>query len=107
MRCQHCRLVIAAGRGRIEDGEGAHPNGSAAGVLVNAARRQGDEGADEATIATALSEAARSVGTPVKRLRLLDYQRVSARLRGPSVSAILATHGTWKRARSAASTERV
>jgi hypothetical protein len=105
MQCPHCRLVIAPGRARLEEDAGAHPNGSAAGVLVNAARRQGEEAADEAEIATALSEAAKSVGTPVKRLRLLDYQRVAARLRGPSVSAILATHGTWKRARSAASSD--
>lgn len=103
LQCPHCRLAIGPGRAHLQDGDTEVTHGSAAGVLANAARRQGDDVADEKDIQTAMTAAAESVGTPLKRLRLLDYERVSREGGAPSVSAILATHGTWKRARLAAS----
>lgn len=101
MRCPSCRLAVAAGRARI----GPEPSrsvgsGAAAGVLKNAARRAGDAAITPGEVAAALRFAAGEVGTTVLRLRMLDYeylQRGHADL--PSVGTVLATHGSWKRAR--------
>lgn len=101
MRCPSCRLAVAPGRARI----GPEPrrsvgSGAAAGVLKNAARRSDAAATTPRQVADALRFAAGEVGTTVLRLRMLDYaylQRAHADL--PSVGTVLATHGSWKRAR--------
>lgn len=109
MRCPHCRLLIGAGRAREEAAEegDARSRGSAAGVLANAARREQSEAAeDPGAVLRALSAVADRLGTPVERLRMLDYQEEAERgAEQPSLSTVLATFGTWKAARAAAAVE--
>lgn len=105
IRCEHCRLIIGAGRARQageEEGD-ARSRGSAAGVAANAARRAGAAPSPERAVAAALRDTAAELNCPVERLRMLDYQRVAEHKPGhPTLSSVLATHGTWKSARAAA-----
>lgn len=105
MRCPHCRLMIGAGRARSEatkDGD-ARSRGSAAGVLANAARRAAAPPRSHAEIAAGLRATAATLGCPVERLRMLDYQHAAERDPSlPDLSSVLATHATWKAARNAA-----
>ena len=108
-RCPHCRLLIGAGRARedtAEDGD-ARSRGSAAGVLANAARREHSEAAeDPIAVLRVLCQVADRLGTPVERLRMLDYQEEAERgAEQPSLATVLATFGTWKAARAAAAAE--
>lgn len=100
MRCPYCRLAIAPGRGQLDDQAGDRTAGSASGVLAHAARREeGDPVTDDA-IADALRFAARQADTPVQRLRMIDYERVSVRHASlPRLASILDHCGTWKGAR--------
>lgn len=106
IRCPHCRLIIGAGRARgeaSEDGD-ARSRGSAAGVLANAARRAQSAPGGIEEIVAALRKSATEAGCAVERLRMLDYQQHSERDDAmPELSAVLATYGTWKTARAAAS----
>lgn len=103
MRCPHCRLTIAVGRSRDDVDGTAGASGSAAGLLASAARRAGPgdgEPVSDAAIDEALQFAADEVGTPVQRLRMIDYQRVSTDHPSmPGLAAILDERGSWKRAR--------
>lgn len=106
-RCPHCRLIIGPGRARPDTGDeagDARSRGSAAGVLANAARRQHSETGDRGQILDALRTVAGTMGCPVERLRMLDYQEESGRRADklPDLGTVLATFGTWKAARAAA-----
>lgn len=103
MRCPHCRLGIAAGRARTDVDPSQVSSGSAAGVLVNAARREDAEPVDPAVVAAALQQVSGQVGVPVARLRMLDYERIGgADPELPSLGSVLATAGSWKKARQSA-----
>jgi hypothetical protein len=103
MRCPHCRLVIGVGRARADgdDGEhGARAHGSAAGVVANAARREQGDVLDPDVVTFALRTVATTVGCPLDRLRMLDYQVVAEQDSTlPSLAEVIATCGTWKKAR--------
>lgn len=105
-RCAACALVIGAGRAVLVDGEDARArsHSSAAGTLAARARREArlDDGppASPESIERSLTSVAEVVGTPVARLRMLDYE--SASLEGlVPLQAIIARHGSWKTARAA------
>ena len=102
MRCPHCRLGIAAGRARTEVGDEAS-SGSAAGVLMNAAKREDSDAIDPDLVVAGLTRVAAEVGVPVARLRMLDYQRLSAAdPELPGLGSVLGTCGSWKKARQLA-----
>ncbi|UTI65392.1 hypothetical protein NBH00_04065 [Paraconexibacter antarcticus] len=105
MRCPHCRLTVAPGRARFDVGDHTGSSGSAAGLLVNAARRTDGEVTSPEAIEVAVRHAAETLEVPVGRLRMIDYQRVA---NGddtmPGLASILDTHGSWKRARRAVAT---
>lgn len=109
MRCPHCRLVIGVGRARADgdDGEhGARAHGSAAGVVANAARREQGEVLDREVVSAALHRVAGQVGCPLDRLRMLDYQvRAEQDPALPPLAGVIATFGTWKKARRDAGEE--
>jgi hypothetical protein len=98
-------LIIGPHRARAEAGDDgdARSRGSAAGVLANAARREHGEPGDQHEVIAAVSEVADRVGCAVERVRMLDYQE-AAEEDGelPQLATVLATFGTWKRARHAA-----
>lgn len=99
MRCPYCRLAIAPGRGQF-DLHGDRTAGSASGVLAHAARREVSAPVTDEEITQALQVAARAANTPVQRLRMIDYERVSGRDSSlPRLSSILERCGTWKAAR--------
>ncbi len=103
VQCPHCRLGVAAGRARTDVDPSSVSSGSAAGVLVNAARREGAEAAEPAAVAAALATVAAKVGVPVARLRMLDYERLSAADPDlPGLGSVLGCSGSWKRARQTA-----
>lgn len=103
VQCPHCRLGVAAGRARTDVDASAVSSGSAAGVLVNAARREDAEPADPLVVVAALRRVAEEVGVPVARLRMLDYERLSAADPDlPGLGSVLGCSGSWKRARQAA-----
>jgi hypothetical protein len=106
MRCPHCRLVIGAHRARADgdDGEhGARAHGSAAGVVANAARREDGEILEPVLVSGALHAVADQVGCPLDRLRMLDYQQEAEQDPDlPALADVIATFGSWKKARRAA-----
>lgn len=100
LRCPACRLLIAAGRATSVEQARATVGGTAAGVMVNAARRQDGEALDRGAVAGALRLVAQARGVQTERLRMLDYQ--DEVVRDPSLPAltdVLATFGGWKTAR--------
>ncbi len=103
MPCPHCRLVIGAGRARAEGHSGEHgarAHGSAAGVVANAARREQGEALEPEVVTVALRDVAGAVGCPLDRLRMLDYQEEAEQDPDlPPLSGVIATFGTWKKAR--------
>lgn len=104
MRCPHCRLAVAAGRARVDVEHAAGSSGSAAGVLASAARREHGDVVSAEQVATALRRAADELGVSVARLRMLDYQRVSAADTSlPGLGSVIDCCGSWKRARLMAS----
>jgi hypothetical protein len=102
MRCPHCRLTVAPGRARLDVDQKPGSSGSAAGLLANAARRAEGQAVSAEAIDDALRLAAEQMGTPVRRLRMIDYQRVAtARPELPGLASILDARGSWKEARRA------
>ncbi len=98
-RCPTCRLVVGVDRARDE----ADDEVRTGGFMANAARREDATpvAKDEAFIA--LRAVAATLGTPVERLRMTDYDKAHRDgAPGPSVAEVLATFETWKAARSAA-----
>lgn len=105
MRCPHCRLIIGLGRALAAgvDATLGRSRGAAAAVVANAARREECAAGDGEAIGAALRVIAAAHGCDVRRLSMLDYQHECDRDRAlPSLGVILATHGSWKNARSAA-----
>lgn len=103
-RCPHCRLAVAPGRARFDVEHAAGSSGSAAGVLASAARREHGDAVTAEEVADALRRAAQDVGVSVARLRMLDYQRVSAGDDSlPGLGSVIDCCGSWKRARLLAS----
>ena len=109
VRCPGCRLIVAAGRGRIteHDADGRAQQGRAAGILASAARRaEADPIAPDAVL-DALDDVAERLGVGVGRLRMTDYvDAQSAEPSLPSLATVLATYPAWKAARAAAETRR-
>jgi hypothetical protein len=102
MRCPHCRLTVAPGRARLDVEQTPGSSGSAAGLLANAARRQEGVVVTGEVVDEALRIAAAENGTPVRRLRMIDYQQVAAsRSDMPALASILDARGSWKDARRA------
>ncbi|MCW2959035.1 MAG: hypothetical protein JWP18_1838 [Solirubrobacterales bacterium] len=102
MRCPNCRLAVAPGRAKLggDTSSQAVGSGAAAGVLKNAARRADEAATTPQEVSDALLFAAGKLGTSVLRLRMLDYEYLTrAHTDLPSVGTVLATHGSWKRAR--------
>jgi hypothetical protein len=100
MRCPYCRLTVAAGRGQFDLDHVDRTAGSASGVLAHAARRQACESIGPDEVADALEFVARETGTPVQRLRMIDYERLSGQHDSlPQLASILEECGTWKGAR--------
>jgi hypothetical protein len=102
MRCPSCRLAVAPGRAKLggDTPPQAMGSGAAAGVLKNAARRADDSATTPQEVADALMFAASKLATSVLRLRMLDYEYLTrAHTKLPTVGTVLATHGSWKRAR--------
>lgn len=108
-RCPTCRLVVGAGRATDQQGKGITLSGAgtAAGILSAAARREGAPAGDHPAVAGALREAARTLGSDVGRLRMLDYQHVADSDPAlPGLGVVLSTFGTWKLARQHARSPR-
>jgi hypothetical protein len=104
-RCPQCRLVVGPGRAlaAAEASKRQTATGAAAGFASNAARRDGAEPIDEDLVLDAVLALAAQRALPVNQLRMLDYEastREDPAL--PTLAEVLATCGTWKRARALA-----
>ena len=100
-RCPTCRLLIGADRAAVFDGRGERR--AAAGVIANTARRDGARPGDPDEVLAALHAAATATGRPAARLRMLDYTSFSeGHPEMPTLSVVLSTFKTWKRARTQA-----
>ena len=98
-RCPSCRLVVGADRARDQAEDGVRTGG----FMANAARREGADPVAATDAFTALRAVADTLGCPVERLRMTDYDSAHRDgAPGPSVAEVLATFDTWKAARSAA-----
>ena len=103
MACPRCRLIVAEGRALFDVERALTTAVSGAGVLVNAARREQAAPVEPNAVTDALRKVADELGVAVAKLRMTDYERVSADLAGlPTLAQILATYEQWKSARAAA-----
>ena len=110
MACPRCRLIIGPGRckSEAEAGAGASSSGSAAGMLVNAARRQDVSAGEPDEVLEEVCAAADAEGVPVERLRLIDYDTAHrAGLVRMPLAVVLRTFGTWRAVCTAALEHRV
>ncbi len=103
-RCGSCRLIVGPGRALpAETGAASHVH-AAAGALANFARRAGASPVDPDVVTAALQGTAEELGIRVDRLRMIDYRQALARGGSrPSLAEVMATFGTWRTARDAAS----
>jgi len=104
-RCPHCRLLVGVGRARPTPSAEPGARGSAAGVFAHEAKRAGgeDENVPKEDVCKAIREVADAVGSRPERLLMVDYQqRASDDDSLPTLSAVFAAYGSWKRARRAA-----
>jgi len=104
-RCPQCRLVVGPGRavGSESASKRQTATGAAAGFASNAARRDDAAPVEEALVLDAVIVLAAQRGLPVNQLRMLDYDARTREDPGiPTLSEVLATCGTWKRARALA-----
>jgi hypothetical protein len=104
-RCPHCRLLIAAGRGRLTPDRGQ--TGAAAGLIANDARRADDQdddtAVDRARASAALVYMASRLGVSPDRLTLTVYgEQLSGEQSLPSVRQIIQAFGSWKLAQDEA-----
>jgi hypothetical protein len=104
LRCQHCRLLVGAGRARPTPSAEPGARGSAAGVFAHEAKRaagNGDASKDE--VCKAIRDVAEEVGSRPERLLMVDYQqRATDDDKLPTLTDVFAAYGSWKRARRAA-----
>ena len=104
LRCQHCRLLVGAGRARPTPAAEPGARGSAAGVFAHEAKRTGTErDVSEEEVQQAICTVAEEMGARPERLLMVDYQqRASDDKSLPALSDVFAVYGSWKRARRAA-----
>ena len=79
--------------------------GSAAGVFAHEAKRAGgeEESVPKEDVCQAIRDVADEMGARPERLLMVDYQqRASDDDSLPTLSAVFAAYGSWKRARRAA-----
>lgn len=100
-RCLTCSLLVGVGRAHTRP----DPEliSSMSGLRANAAHREDADPLPRDEVTSALRCAAREVECVVERLRMSDYDRLTAEHPArPSVGQVLATFPTWKLARTAA-----
>jgi hypothetical protein len=104
VRCQHCRLLVGAGRAKPTPAAEPGARGSAAGVFAHEAKRSGaDADISEEEVQQAICTVAEQLGARPERLLMVDYQqRASHDDSLPPLSDVFAVYGSWKRARRAA-----
>jgi hypothetical protein len=104
LRCQHCRLLVGAGRARPTPAAEPGARGSAAGVFAHEAKRSGnDREVSEEEVQKAICAVAEELGARPERLLMVDYQqRASDDDSLPALSDVFSVYGSWKRARRAA-----
>jgi hypothetical protein len=101
-RCPHCKLMIGPGRGRPTSEAQPGARGTAAGVFAQQARDARDEGVEiePDKVRQAIRRVAEKTGSRPERLLMVDYQQRAAKDTSlPSLSAVFAAFGSWKRAR--------
>lgn len=99
-RCPHCRLLIGSGRGRSAPTTEPGARGTAAGVFAQEARRDDSGLASADEVRAAIRDVAEGLGTRPERLLMVDYQQQAATRGGlPSLGAVFAAYGSWKKAR--------
>lgn len=103
-RCPHCRLMIGAGRARTEADGVPGARGAAAGVMAERARRV--ERGSECTpdeVRAGIRAVAERTGVPPERLLMVEYQQHAMDDDDlPELHEVLATFGSWKKARKEA-----
>jgi hypothetical protein len=104
LRCQHCRLLVGAGRARPTPAAEPGARGSAAGVFAHEAKRSGNgREVSEEEVQKAICAVAEELGARPERLLMVDYQqRASDDDSLPALSDVFSVYGSWKRARRAA-----
>lgn len=101
-RCPHCKLMIGPGRARETADAQPGARGTAAGVFAQQARDGDHEGEDISPehVRQAIRTVAENTGSRPERLLMVDYQQRAAKDKTlPSLSAVFAAFGSWKRAR--------
>ena len=101
VRCDHCRLLIGAGRARPTGEATPGARGTAAGVFAQQAR-EGVGAADVSPdrVRAAIRAVAEKLGSRPERLLMVDYQQRAANdTTLPPLNDVFAAFGSWKRAR--------
>ena len=101
-RCPHCKLMIGPGRAKATSEAQPGARGTAAGVFAQQARdhRDDDAGVEPDEVRKAIRTVAEKTGSRPERLLMVDYQQRAAKDKNlPSLSAVFAAFGSWKRAR--------
>jgi hypothetical protein len=104
VRCGECRLIVGAGRAVPGERQAARAGvGSASGHVANRARGTGADAVEPERIVAALRRVAADIGVRVDALRMIDYRHAAAARPGsPTLAEVMATFGSWRRAREAA-----
>ena len=102
-RCPHCKLMIGPGRARDSADAAPGARGTAAGVFAQQAREGRDDETTEVSpdrVRAAIRRVAEVTGARPERLLMVDYQQRAAKDKNlPSLSAVFAAFGSWKKAR--------
>src|SRR4051812_43388271 len=101
-RCPHCKLMIGPGRARETADAQPGARGTAAGVFAQQARDGHEDGENVSpdTVREAIRIVAEKTGSRPERLLMVDYQQRAAKDKNlPSLTAVFAAFGSWKRAR--------
>jgi hypothetical protein len=101
-RCPHCKLMIGPGRAKATSEAQPGARGTAAGVFAQQARDHREDGEDVEPdeVREAIRTVAEKTGSRPERLLMVDYQQRAAKDKNlPSLSAVFAAFGSWKRAR--------
>jgi hypothetical protein len=95
--------MIGPGRARPTSDAAPGARGTAAGVFAQQARdsqHDGDEAVSPDLVRAAIRTVAEKTGSRPERLLMVDYQQRAAKDTSlPSLSAVFAAFGSWKRAR--------
>ena len=77
--------------------------GSASGHVANRARGTVAAAVEPDRVVAALRQVAEDLGVRVGALRMIDYRHaLTAEFEGPTLAEVMATFGTWRNARRAA-----